>query len=239
MKKSALLVLLIAIISSCTPSKSTKNPYDNYGKAHNEIVNGIFEKAKSQLSKESTTEEILKFVSNETKKSLNDDNFLKKYDLTKNSKDVDNVLNEFTSKPALFAVGVCKSCPDFEKLMKMMPTFPEYKDIFTVLTKSDDEDDDTPEKIISKLNNIEKEAMTMEGSNKKNRKLLLLAIGKNSINLTDKLTKQGSISCCNWKDVGASDCGGALAGAPLVGVGALGGAALFSSVNLIGQYFKW
>lgn len=238
MKKTALLVLLIAIISSCTPSKSTKNPYDNYGKAHNEIVKGIFEKAKTQLSKESTTEEILEFVSNETKKSLNDETFLKKFNLTKNSNDLNNVLDKYTSKPSLFAMGVCRSCPDFEKLMKTMPTFPDYSDIFTVFTK-DDNNDDSPAKIIDKLNNIEKDVMKTDESNTKSRKLLLLAIGKNSVNLTNELTKNGSIACCNWTDVGASDCGGALAGAPLVGVGALGGAALFSSVNLIGQYFKW
>jgi len=213
---------------------SSQNPFQNYGRAHNALMEMIMSSAINELSEDSNIDEILHYVSNEVRNIMNNDDFLLEYNIESNNEALNIILNEYESNSSLFGIEGCKGCIDFEKLILMLPTFPEYEDIFFTILNSND-----PEDAISKLNILEKGTLLTEDSDVKDGRLFIISIGKNSIELADRHMQNGTIACCNWREVGASDCGGALAGVGAVGVGAFGGAALFSGTALIGQLFGW
>ena len=207
------------------------NPFENDGEVHNAIVAIVLERAKKNFDGNQNLEETMQYVSNEIIEILSNEDFLNSYNLERDDELVNQILSNYLEQPFLFGVEECIGCVNFELFAEYYQKVESHSYIFDAIKNSNNASE-----VLNRLERIESDLLTQVDSQERNEALYVISIGKSSAQfaiLNSDNFDEYIGSRAFWEEVVVSDMLGAYAGLAFVGVGAGGGAALFSAVTAL------
>ena len=195
-----------------------KKNYEKYGKLHNELV---LYAVKSISRKGKKKDQICDLICRRLKsKSL-----YKKLKLRRSNR---------AYKEGLMTVRIMdnllKVAP-IDGLIELIASNKKYKKLFKIVRNKSHR---SPQDKVSELRSHKKKILRRKSNIQNENELFATEIAINSYTLIKDLRDDGIIEQgIDWREVGAADCAGAIMGLGLGGVGAGGGAALFSAATFL------